>query len=71
MEPIFIDEGLDLGDLGDLMDQRRGIIAEESEATRYLEEGRGANKNDWIKGFRVFVREVIAPRHRGEPAGGL
>ena len=33
MKLIFIDEGLDPGQFGDLMDQRRGVIAEQSLTT--------------------------------------
>jgi Uma2 family endonuclease len=34
-----------------------------SEASRFLEAGQGANKTAWIKTFRAYVREVIAPQH--------
>ena len=33
MELIFIDDRLDLGQFGDLMDQRRGVVAEQSLTT--------------------------------------
>lgn len=39
------------------------------EAARWLDQGEGVDMTAWIKGFRAFVREVIAPRHRGELAG--
>ena len=32
-----------------------------AEAARFLEQGRGANKTAWIRTFRAYVRDVLAP----------
>jgi hypothetical protein len=34
-----------------------------AEAKRFLEEGLRVEATGWIRSFRVFVREVLVPRH--------
>jgi Uma2 family endonuclease len=39
-----------------------------AEAARFLEQGQGANKTAWIKTFRAYVRDVLAPQNPARPA---
>jgi Uma2 family endonuclease len=39
-----------------------------AEAARFLEQGRAANKTAWIRTFRAYVRDVLAPRPPAGPA---
>jgi Uma2 family endonuclease len=41
-----------------------------AEAARFLEQGRAANKTAWIRTFRAYVRDVLAPRPPAGPAEG-
>jgi Uma2 family endonuclease len=38
-----------------------------ADAARLLEEGRSADKTAWVRSFRAFVREHVAPRPPGAP----
>jgi Uma2 family endonuclease len=39
-----------------------------AEAARFLEQGQGANKTAWIRTFRAYVRDVLAPHPPPGPA---
>ena len=41
-----------------------------AEIARFLEEATGANETTWIRGFRAWIKETIAPRFRGAADAG-
>jgi Uma2 family endonuclease len=38
-----------------------------AEAARFLEQGQGARKIVWVRAFRAYVRDVLAPQNQARP----